>query len=146
MRGVVPWTHLAMGLLLLVPGFGVAQPAKEIDSAAVDNLVRKTLETWKVPGAALVIVRDDKVVHLKGYGVKEVGKDQAVTPDTVFPLASCTKGFTTAAMAVLVSEGKMHWDDPVSPPPGLLPPERSPGRCQRHPARPGDASDRAARP
>ena len=113
MRGVVPWTHLAMGLLLLVPGFGVAQPAKEIDSAAVDNLVRKTLETWKVPGAALVIVRDDKVVHLKGYGVKEVGKDQAVTPDTVFPLASCTKGFTTAAMAVLVSEGKMHWDDPV---------------------------------
>jgi CubicO group peptidase (beta-lactamase class C family) len=61
----------------------------------------------------LVVVRDDRLVYLKGFGVREAGKPEPVTPDTVFPLASCTKSFTTLAMGILVDEGKMDWDDPV---------------------------------
>src|SRR6202022_2094198 len=65
------------------------------------------------PGAAVAIVHDDELVYLKGFGVRELGGHDAVTPDTVFPISSCTKAFTTTAMAMLVDEGKMDWDDPV---------------------------------
>jgi CubicO group peptidase (beta-lactamase class C family) len=80
---------------------------------AVDALLRESLKKWKVPGVAVAIVRDDRIVYLKGHGVKVTGGKAAVTPDTLFPLGSCTKAFTTTAMALLVDEGKMSWDDPV---------------------------------
>ncbi|HEV3256813.1 MAG TPA: serine hydrolase [Gemmataceae bacterium] len=101
------WT-LVLGLA--VP---VAAPAASIDSAKVDALVKGALKAWEVPGAAVAIVRDDELVYLKGLGIKELGGHDAVTPDTVFPISSCTKAFTTTAMAMLVDEGKMDWDDPV---------------------------------
>jgi CubicO group peptidase (beta-lactamase class C family) len=75
--------------------------------------VQEALRAWEVPGVAVAVVRDDEVVYLKGFGVRELGRDDPVTPDTVFPIASCTKAFTTTAMAMLVDEGKMSWDDPV---------------------------------
>jgi CubicO group peptidase (beta-lactamase class C family) len=87
--------------------------AAPLDEAAIDKLVSETLKVWQVPGVAVAIVRDGEVVYLKGHGVREVGSKDAVTPDTVFPIASCTKAFTTTALAVLVDEGKMDWDDPV---------------------------------
>lgn len=87
-------------------------PAAPPDPARIDRLVTDALIAWDVPGAAVVIVSQDGVVHLKGYGVREIG-GQPVTPDTVFPLASCTKAFTTALVARLSDEGKIHWDDPV---------------------------------
>jgi CubicO group peptidase (beta-lactamase class C family) len=87
--------------------------AQQVDSAAIDAIVKDALQSWHVPGVAVAIVRNDEVIYLKGFGVKEIGKDNPVTPDTIFPLASCTKAFTTTAMAMLVDEGKMSWDDPV---------------------------------
>jgi len=89
-----------------------AAPAQAVDAAAVDRVVQDALKAWEVPGAAVAIVRDDKVVYLKGHGVRELG-GKPVTPDTVFAIASLTKAFTTTAMAMLVDEGKMKWDDPV---------------------------------
>jgi CubicO group peptidase (beta-lactamase class C family) len=99
-----------LSLLLLVPAAPAAEP---IDAKAVDAVVRDALESWKVPGAALAIVRGDEVVYMKGYGVCRTGGDEAVTPDTLFAIASCTKAFTAAAVGVLADEGKMSWDDPV---------------------------------
>jgi CubicO group peptidase (beta-lactamase class C family) len=90
-----------------------ADAPSTFDPAAVDSLVHDALRAWQVPGVAVAIIRDDEVVYLKGHGVKELGKKDPVTPDTLFPIASCTKGFTTTAMAMLVDEGKMSWDDPV---------------------------------
>jgi CubicO group peptidase (beta-lactamase class C family) len=83
------------------------------DKQAFDALVRKSLATWHAPGVAVAVIRDGEVVYLKGFGVRAAGGKDPVTPDTLFPIASCTKAFTTAAMAVLVDEGKMAWDDPV---------------------------------
>src|SRR5262249_8041694 len=83
------------------------------DPAAIDGIVNETLRVWKSPGLAVAIIRGDRAIHLKGYGFKELGKPEPVTPDTLFPIASCTKAFTTAAMAILVDEGKLAWDDPV---------------------------------
>ena len=72
------------------------------------------LAAFDVPGAALVVVRGDKVIILKGYGRKNVAKTDPITPDTLFPLASCTKAFTATLLAMLVDEGKLGWDDRVS--------------------------------
>lgn len=90
-----------------------ALPEPVNEPAAIDAIVQQALQTWRVPGAAIVVVRDNQIFHLKGYGVREHGKTDPVTADTLFPLASCTKAFTTTAMGMLVDEGKMHWDDPV---------------------------------
>jgi CubicO group peptidase (beta-lactamase class C family) len=86
--------------------------AADLDCHTVDDLVERTLTRWNVPGVAVAIVRDDKVIYLRGHGFRSVEDDAKVTPDTLFPIASCTKSFTTAAMALLVDEGKMSWDDP----------------------------------
>ncbi len=85
--------------------------AASFDSHAVDALVERALKHWHVPGVAVAIVRDDKVIYLRGHGVRSIGDDAKVTENTLFPIASCTKSFTTAAMALLVDEGKMRWDD-----------------------------------
>jgi CubicO group peptidase (beta-lactamase class C family) len=81
--------------------------------AAVDRLVAEMMRQWQIPGAAVAIVQDDRVVVAKGYGVRELGKPEPVTADTLFQLASTTKAFTTTAMAILADEKKLTWDDPV---------------------------------
>jgi CubicO group peptidase (beta-lactamase class C family) len=101
---------LPAALLLLCPHAGFA---RSLDKTAVDQAVRQALKAWHVPGAAVAIVRDDEVIYLAGHGVREAGEKAPVTPDTLFPIASCTKSFTTAALAILVDEGKVGWDDPV---------------------------------
>ncbi|HKA06606.1 MAG TPA: serine hydrolase [Gemmataceae bacterium] len=91
--------------LVLLPA---AAPALD----RIDRLVTEALEAWDAPGAAVVIVSPDRVIHLKGYGVREIA-GKPVTPDTIFPLASCSKAFTTTLMAALADDGKLVWDDPV---------------------------------
>src|SRR6266404_1854640 len=97
-------------LLLLLVKFVSAQA---LDVSKVDALAEAALRAWNAPGIAVAIVRDEKVLLAKGYGFKERGKPDHVTPRTVFAIGSTTKAFTTAAMAMLIDEGKMSWDDPV---------------------------------
>jgi CubicO group peptidase (beta-lactamase class C family) len=80
----------------------------------IDEYAARAGQDWKVPGFALAIVKDDKVVFAKGYGVRELGKPDAVDKDTLFAVASNTKAFTAAALATLVDEGRLKWDDPVT--------------------------------
>ncbi len=102
-------------LLLVAPRLLLAQTAtmearlKEIDEYAV-----RVGNAWPAPGFAIGIVKDDKVVFTKGYGVRELGKLPAVDENTLFAIASNTKAFTAAALAMLVDEGKIKWDDPVT--------------------------------
>lgn len=93
----------------------VAQPAfgADFDPKPVDEVVEKALKAFDAPGCAVVVVRDGKVIHLKGYGVRERGQTDPVTPDTVFAIASCSKAFCSALVAMLVDEGKLKWDDKV---------------------------------
>ena len=89
--------------------------AEEVHFAAADVevIVRNAIEAWQIPGVAVAIVKDDQPIFLKGFGVREAGGEQAVTPDTVFPLASCTKAFTTTLLAMLADDGVIGWDDPL---------------------------------
>ena len=86
--------------------------AADLNVHAVDALVERTLKHWHVPGVAIAIVRGDKVIYLRGHGVRSLESGAKVTENTLFPIASCTKSFTTAAIALLVDAGKMSWDDP----------------------------------
>src|SRR3954454_14030963 len=74
--------------------------------ADFDAYVTRTMDDWKVPGAAIVIVKDGKVILSKGYGLRDVQKKLPVTEQTLFPIASITKSFTVATLGTLASEGK----------------------------------------
>jgi CubicO group peptidase (beta-lactamase class C family) len=81
--------------------------------AKVDSALRRAREAWGIPGMAVAIVRHDSVLLARGYGVRELGKPELVDEHTLFDAASLTKSFTSAAVAALVDEGKVGWDDPV---------------------------------
>jgi len=78
-----------------------------------DAEVTRALGAFQVPGAAIVVVKDGKVILAKGYGVQRVGDRTPSDPHTLFQIASMTKAFTAASLAMLVDSGKIGWDDPV---------------------------------
>lgn len=85
----------------------------QLSSKQVDSLVQKAMEQFDVAGVAVAIVKDGKVVHEKGYGVKSIETKLPVDEHTNFQIASNSKAFTTAALAILVDEGKIAWTDKV---------------------------------
>jgi CubicO group peptidase (beta-lactamase class C family) len=103
---------LLAGLCFAAPFAGAATP-DPLKSLDIDHLVERTMAAYQVPGIAVGIVKDGKLVFAKGYGVRELGRPGKVDADTLFGIASNTKAFTTAALAILVDEGKLHWDDRV---------------------------------
>ena len=100
-------------LLLVFPVFVFAQSLDE-KLKEIDVYAEKTRTEWNVPGIAIAIVKDDKVVFAKGYGVRELGKTDKVDENTLFAIASNSKAFTTASLAILVDEKKLNWDDKVA--------------------------------
>lgn len=100
-------TGLAISLAL-APGVALADPPAGFD-ARVEAL-RKAIG---VPGLAIAIVENGRTTLAKGYGVRRIDRNDPVTPDTIFPNGSTGKAFTSAALAVLVDQGKIGWDDKV---------------------------------
>jgi CubicO group peptidase (beta-lactamase class C family) len=78
-----------------------------------DAYVEKSRNQYQVPGLALTVVKDGKIIFKKGYGVRELGTTDQVNTQTLFACASTTKAMTATCMAMLVDEGKVKWDDPV---------------------------------
>ncbi|MBA4317220.1 MAG: serine hydrolase [Flavobacterium sp.] len=85
----------------------------QITEPQLDKLVESTLKNFDVPGISVAIVKDGKVIHAKGYGVKSILTNEKVDANTLFGIASNSKAFTSAALAMLVDEGKVKWDDKV---------------------------------
>jgi CubicO group peptidase (beta-lactamase class C family) len=94
--------------LLLVAAVAFAQPPD------LDSVVAEAMREYEIPGIAIAIVKDGKPVLLKGYGVRKLAGGAAVDERTLFGIASNTKAFTTAALAILVDEKKLAWDDRVT--------------------------------
>jgi len=78
-----------------------------------DKIATDALQTLKVPGAAFAVVKNDKVVYIKGFGYKDFENKAPVTPETLFAIGSSSKAFTVFALGKLVDEGKLDWDKPV---------------------------------
>ena len=91
----------------------VSVSSQTITSREIDSLVERTLKTFDVPGIAVAIVKDDKVIHSKGYGVRSLNTSQKVDANTLFGIASNSKAFTAAALGILIDEKKLMWDDKV---------------------------------
>jgi CubicO group peptidase (beta-lactamase class C family) len=81
--------------------------------AELDGFVAEVMDAFEVPGLALAIVRDGKVVLASGYGVRRIEHPDPVDAHTRFGIASNTKAFTATALALLVEEGSLEWDAPV---------------------------------
>lgn len=82
--------------------------------AGFDAYVARGVREWGIPGFSLAVVNGDSTVLLRGYGVRTIGRNDPVTARTLFANASTTKAFTAFAAALLVDEGKLRWDDPLS--------------------------------
>ncbi len=85
----------------------------QMTSAEVDLLVEDAMKKFNVAGTAVAIVKDGKVIHSKGYGIKSITTKEKVNEHTNFAIASNSKAYTTAALAILVEEGKLSWTDKV---------------------------------
>jgi CubicO group peptidase (beta-lactamase class C family) len=98
---------------LAAPEGTVAAAAAAAPAYDLERDVNAALKAFDVPGMAIAIVKDGKVVAAQGFGVRQLGDPAPVTGKTLFEVASNSKAFTAAALAMLVDEGKLAWDDPV---------------------------------
>lgn len=96
-----------------IPPTASAPAPVPTETAPVDRVVEDALTAWGVPGVAVAVVRGDDTLVLKGYGRKAADRPDPVSPDTSFPLASCTKAFTATLLGMLADDGVLVWDDPV---------------------------------
>jgi CubicO group peptidase (beta-lactamase class C family) len=119
--------RIAAALLIAFSGAVMAQapavapsPAPVAASAASSQLsslpadVERVMKLFDVPGIAIAVVKDGQVLAAQGFGVRKLGAPDKVDGKTLFEVASNSKAFTAAALAMLVDEGKLAWDDPVT--------------------------------
>jgi CubicO group peptidase (beta-lactamase class C family) len=103
-----------MALMMSVSAIGrQSTEPKVAPPADLDAWVARAMHEFNTPGVAVAIVKDGKVAHLKGYGVRRLGLSEKVDENTLFGIASNTKAFTACALAMLIDEGKLDWDDRV---------------------------------
>lgn len=89
----------------------VASPRRATADEGLDAYIANAVKTWKIPGLAVAIVRHDSVIYAKGFGVRVAGRNEAVDEQTLFEIGSSSKAFTATLAAMMVSDGKMRWDD-----------------------------------
>ncbi|MFZ5946627.1 MAG: serine hydrolase [Stygiobacter sp.] len=98
-------------ILFLFVSIGFSQTKEKL--VKIDSYIQSALKDWKLPGFAVAIVKNDSIIFSKGYGVRDIRTNEPVDEHTNFMIASCSKAFTTAALATLVDRGKINWDDKV---------------------------------
>jgi len=103
--------RLVAALALAAAGPAAAQPGP---LRGLDDYVTRALAAWEAPAIAVAVVRNDSVVHARGYGVRERGRPEPATAQTVFAIGSTSKAFTSALLGMLVDQGRVAWDDPVT--------------------------------
>jgi CubicO group peptidase (beta-lactamase class C family) len=79
----------------------------------LDAFIEATMAEWKVPGLAVAVVKDGKVIHSSGYGQRDLEKKLPVSEKTLFAIGSISKSFTVTGLAMLADQGKLDWDQPV---------------------------------
>lgn len=103
-----------VGLLAFAPNVQAQNENLKEQLSTLDNYYSKARADWEVPALTVAIVKDGKIIFEKGYGQRDVNKGGTVDENTMFAVASNTKAFTAAALAILVDEGLIHWDDPMT--------------------------------
>jgi len=116
--GIGPTYGVALAVVGAISGVAALASLAAAQQTAVprdlDAYVSHALEEFHTPGLAIAIVKDGRIVLAKGFGVRRLGDPTPVDANTLFQIASNTKAFTAAALAILVDEGKLRWDDRVT--------------------------------
>lgn len=97
-------------ILYLLPNLIFAQ---QQNTDSLNAFIAKQVIDYKIPGLAIGIIENNQIVFKKGYGINSNSDSLPVTTQTIFPILSCTKAFTAAAIGILVDEGKINWNDKV---------------------------------
>jgi CubicO group peptidase (beta-lactamase class C family) len=106
--------YLKKAILLCVTiACAINTNAQILTSKQIDSVVENTLTTFNVPGIAVAVIKDGKVIHSKGYGVRSIKNNLKVDENTLFGVASNTKAITAAALGILIDEKKLTWDTKV---------------------------------
>ena len=87
--------------------------AQNIQLDSLDLIVHKVMKDFDVTGLSIGIVQNDSIIYSKGFGTREIGKDQGVNDQTIFGIGSISKSFTALTLGMLIDEGKVSWDDRV---------------------------------
>ena len=106
--------YIQVFAMILLMQTSIAQTSKPISSSQIDSLTELVLKTFNVPGIAVGVVKDGKLIHAKGYGVANLSTGKKVDENTLFGVASNSKAMTAGALGILVDEGKIKWDDKVT--------------------------------
>ena len=105
-------TALFLSIIVIFTSIANATSLQE-KNIKLEQAIQKTMKVFQVPGIAVAIVKDNKVVMSKGFGVIEYGKKSKVNADTLFGIASNTKAMTAALIAQLVDQGKLSWKSKI---------------------------------
>ncbi|MBP9107548.1 MAG: serine hydrolase [Gemmatimonadaceae bacterium] len=107
-------SRAALGIVTLSTVSLAQRPAARGIPADFDATVARAMATFKVPGLAVAVVKNDSVIFAKGYGVRALGAPEPVTPHSLFAVGSTSKAFTVAVLQQLEQEGKLRMDDPAT--------------------------------
>jgi len=89
------------------------QPLTSELLAEFETYIESARQRFEIPGAAVGVVQGNQIVFAQGFGVRELGRADPITPETIFAVGSTTKAMTSMLLATLVDEGKLDWDQPV---------------------------------
>src|SRR6266550_1458996 len=109
----VPLALVAILALHAVAQSTPPEPDQSSGLATLDQFVPSQMQKWKVPGLAIAVVRNGKVIYSRGFGLRDVKDNLPVTTKTVFAIGSISKSFTSLSMGILNDEGKLDWEKPV---------------------------------
>jgi CubicO group peptidase (beta-lactamase class C family) len=104
---------LKLIFLFLIVSAASSQVLAQVTTQQIDSVVNYAMTKFNVAGCAVAVVKDGKIFFEKGYGVKSIATQEPVNEHTNFAIASNSKAYTTAALALLVEDGKINWDDKV---------------------------------
>ncbi len=105
---------LAVGVMIIAPFVSGQEAEQAVDAAGITAEVDQLFENWDKPdspGCALAVIKDGRIVYKRGYGMASLSYDVPITPSTVFNIASVSKQFTAAAIALLAQQGELSLDD-----------------------------------
>lgn len=112
-KGIVRVLCFLIILSFLFAPLSAKKKTPEAYLKGLDKFITERMEEWKVPGLAISVIQDGRLVYSKGFGFRNVDKNLPVTPQTLFAIGSCTKAFTAVTMGILVDEGQLEWDRPL---------------------------------
>jgi len=100
-------------LMVFVFSFLTLNAQEKQDYTKLDQYIKKAVKNFEIPGLAIGIIKNNEVVFLETYGYRNNETKKKVNENTIFGIASCSKAFTAACVAILVDDGKLNWDDKV---------------------------------